>query len=211
MMETQQISISRALVEIKTLNKRIEKLTKELSIFDISIGGKLKSNRSLEEFSQYAKSSMQQLEDLIQRYSKIKSQIVLSNSKTTVNVNGETFTVAEAIERKNSIKQLVNVVGKLKETFHSTVKIIDAANENSQTRLDKLLESTFSKDSSKVKPEEYEAVAKPFLERNEAKLVDPIDARKKIDMLEKYIEGFVSNIDIVLSESNAKTYITIWI
>jgi hypothetical protein len=54
-----------------------------------------------------------------------------------------------------------------------------------------------------------EAIAKPFLERNEAKLEDPLNLDSLIESLSQEILEFTSNVDYVLSESNALTQIEI--
>jgi len=86
---------------------------------------------------------------------------------------------------------------------------VDNINNQVKSRLDNLLVSTFSKDSTKVKPEEFEAVAKPFLDRNEASMVDPLNIRAEIERLEKSISAFEEDVDVALSESNAQTLIEI--
>jgi uncharacterized Fe-S center protein len=100
-----------------------------------------------------------------------------------------------------------NLLDILKHQLAHAITRLDLANSQAKLRLDKLLESTFSKESTKVKPEEFESVTKHFLERNEATLVDPLDIRKVIEKLEESINSFEEEVDIALSESNAVTTI----
>jgi len=204
----EKISITRALVMLKTLDKRINQQSKELNPLDVEVDKKLTfSKQPKNDFVQDIKASYQKLTDLIKQRNTIKSNIVKSNALTTVRVAGGEMTVAQAIERKSSIVFEKNLLNILKHQLANGIARMDSVNCQARLRLDKLLESTFSKDSTKVKPEEFESVSKPFLERNEATLVDPLDIRKVIESLEESINSFEEEVDIALSESNAVTLI----
>jgi hypothetical protein len=204
------ISITRALVMLKTLDKRLVNLTDEFKPLDIVVDKKLVlSKQPREEFEKLIREKYQQLVDLIRQRERIKSGIVKSNAEKLVKIAGIEMSVAQAIERKSSIGFEEALLNTLKSRFADINHIVDSSNSTVSNRLDKLLESTFSKESTKVKPEEYDAVAKPFLERNQAAIVDPLDVRKKIDELSQSISSFQEEVDVVLSESNAVTYIDV--
>jgi len=207
----EKISISRALGELKTLDKRIDKIVMEFKLVTNKIGGKIpvKDGKNIEEFNQSVKSDFQKINDLIQRRRKIKAGIVNANSKTMVRINNENMTIAEAIERKNSISHEKELLRQIIQNFEDETQKIESHNEDVHNRLDDLLVSTFSKESSKVKSDEYDAVAKPFLQNNEALLVDPLNIKEQIRKLNDYIIGFEQEVDIILSETNAKTEIEI--
>lgn len=204
----EKITVTRALVKLKILDKRINELIMDFRPLDIVIDKKLNiSKKTSEEFSKDVKDDYQQINDLISERNKIKSNLVKSNALTMVTIAGIEMSVAQAIERKSSIAFERNLLTMLKQTFAKTSTQVDNFNIQNQVRLDKLLESTFSKDSTKVKSEEFEAVSKPFLERNQATILDPIDVRKSIEKNEKLITSFEEDVDVALSESNATTYI----
>lgn len=206
----EKISITRALVMLKTLDKRIQKLTKELHPLDIVIDKKLQiCKQTKEEFDQRIKSEYQKLIDLILQRNTVKSGVVTSNAITKVKIAGKEMTVAEAIERKSSIEFEKNIIVFLQTHMKECSIRINQIDEQVQVRLDRLLESTFSKESTKVKPEEFDAVAKPFMERNQPALVDPLDVREIIEKLSVKVDAFEEEVDITLSESNATTYIEI--
>lgn len=204
-----EMSVSRALVELKTLGARIEKLIENFLPVDVIINNKLKTGKTRDEFVDAVKSNYQQINDLISNRDKIKSAIVKSNANTTVFINLEQMTVAQAIEKKSSIVHEKNFLTSMRNKFVRARHMMDQNNQLAQDRLDKLLESTFSKDSSKVKSDELESVAKPFMARNEATLLDPLSLDKVLLELEEKITKFESEVDIVLSESNARTVINI--
>jgi hypothetical protein len=74
--------------------------------------------------------------------------------------------------------------------------------------LQRLLEVNFGKDS-KAKSEEIDAIPKPYLENNAPRFIDPLDVKKKIEELANEISKFEAEVDVVLSEANAKTEIEI--
>ncbi|MED1917335.1 hypothetical protein P4V64_18615, partial [Bacillus thuringiensis] len=92
--------------------------------------------------------------------------------------------------------------------YNHAVTQVESKNEEVQLRLEKLLEANFGKDS-KVKDTEMEAISKPFKEQNEAKLVDPLKLKEKMDTLSKEIDEFECEVDFILSESNTITKINL--
>ena len=205
-----KVTITRALVMLKTLDKRISKLTQELIPLDISVDKKLLSSKqTIEEFGLRIKSEYQKLTDLIKQRNTIKSGVVTSNANTKIKIDTIELTVAEAIERKSSIVFEKNIVELLKMHVRDYSLKINQIEQQVTNRLDRLLESTFSKDSTKVKAEEYDAVAKPFMNRNQPTLIDPLEVRKIINKLTNTVDVFEEEVDIALSESNATTYIEI--
>ena len=119
------------------------------------------------------------------------------------------MTVAEAIERKTSISvHFFQLLDKLKEVYADLVDEADSVNQKVTERLDKHLETLFGKDG-KVKAAENQEIVKSFLAENEAKIIDPLNLKEKIDSLSKKIEDFEMEVDFALSESNTLTKIKI--
>lgn len=198
----EKISVTRALAELKLLDKRITKAISDGKFVSYSINGKNAINtfKPLEE--------KQSIEALITRRAALKAAIMKSNATTKVNIGGVEMLVIDAIEMKETIKYKQSFLQQLKQQQQSTKYSISSTNETVSSRLDKLLEANFGKDS-KTKSEEMEAIAKPFLERNEAKLEDPLNLDSLIESLSEEILVFTSNVDYALSESNALTQIEI--
>src|SRR5690606_13391079 len=98
------LSIAGALVELKLLDKRIEKATGNGLFVSYKLGQNVpKLFKNSEEMLTTIKASHQSVTALITRRNMIKSAIVVSNATTKVTIGDESMTVAEAIERKNSI------------------------------------------------------------------------------------------------------------
>lgn len=77
-----------------------------------------------------------------------------------------------------------------------------------ETQIDKIVESSFGKDSKqKINSDEYEAIAKPYRLNNEYGLVDPLGIDDLIREMEEEIAGFKANVDSALQISNCTTYI----
>lgn len=206
----ENISVSRALVELKTLEKRIEKTLNDLQPVTVMIGTRFEAGISgREEFEKNVTSSYQSLMALVARKRKIKSAVVKSNATTTVNVSGEIMTVAEAIERKNSIGIEKNIRKDLAAKYSENISKIENHNGQIHNQLLQLLKATYSKSETEISAEDYEKISKPFRENNEAKLVDPLEIEKKLRALEEKIDMFESEVDIALTESNARTEIRV--
>lgn len=100
-MSTSTISITRALAELKTLAARIGEITTR-SWVTVKVNEKIGA-KTAAEFGEEARSAYQSYTDLLERRNALKCAIVQSNAVTNVEIAGKIYTVAEAIERKNSI------------------------------------------------------------------------------------------------------------
>lgn len=202
-----EITITRALSELKLLDKRIQRTIHDSTFGGYMVGKKVMTGfNSVEEVEKRAKADYQSVQDLIKRRNKIKSAIVVSNATTTVEVAGITMTVAEVIERKTSIEYEKTLLAKLKNTYTKLVDYVDEVNEEVKHRLDRQLEALYGKDG-KAKAMENEEITKAFKADNEAKLIDSLNLKEKIEELTRKIEDFETECDFVLSESNTITKI----
>jgi len=200
-----KMTITRALVELKTLNKRIMNAIDNLIPVTIVTGKNVpRGFTTREDFEKDVKAKYESVNALIDRRKQIKSKIVTANAVTEVEIAGAKMTIAEAIERKSSIALEKSLLGRLSEKYASNLKVHEQAEFKCNDQLQRLLEVNFGKDS-KAKSEEIDAISKPYLENNAPKLIDPLDVKKKIEELENSITKFESEVDVVLSEANAKT------
>lgn len=198
----EKLTVTRALAELKLLDKRIEKTINENNYITYSVNKKL----AVSTFT--PKESLQSVTDLIERRALLKAAIMKSNATTKVTIGKKEMLVIEAIETKQTIAYKQTLLQKLKLQQQSVKYEISKLNEKTQERLDKLLEANFGKDS-KTKSDETDAIVKPFLDRNEPRLEDPLAIDSIIQELSDEILDFMSNVDYALSESNALTQIEI--
>ncbi|WP_341323381.1 hypothetical protein NSQ62_07875 [Solibacillus sp. FSL H8-0523] len=202
------LSIAGALVELKLLDKRIEKATNNALFVSIKQGKDVpKLFKNIDEVNATIKASQQSVTDLIKRRNVIKSAIVVSNATTGVTIAGETMTVAEAIERKNSIEYDKALLFSYQRQLAASIKLVDKHNLDVMQRADMMVQTFLGNDKSKAS--EAESLRSNFLESHSASLVDPIDIKKIINNLELYIDNFEAEVDLVLSTSNAITYLEI--
>jgi hypothetical protein len=200
--KTTKMTITRALNTLKLLDKRIEKSINNSVFANFTIGGK----SDLEKYT--PKEDLQSVEDLISYRAKIKSSIMTSNSKTTVTIGNIKMSVVEAIESKDSIKYKKLLLKKIKTDLVNVARKVEYNNDDVKSRLDQLVQVSFGKDI-KTNSGDYDSIALPFLKKNEAKDVDSSQYSDYAIALEDEISTFESEVDLVLSESNAVTTITV--
>ena len=209
-MADETMTLTKALVELKLLTKRIDKKVDQLKPLAMKKGQSFESSiKSQQEFEKDTKAEWQSIHDLITRRRKIKTAVVSANATQSVTVNGKKMTIAEAIERKNFVKVEEKIVSKMRTKLVSMQDKVDDHNVSVQQTLVNLLESTYSKRESQLSKEDHDRVAKPFKESNEAKLIDPLDLKKALDKMEDDYNKFLSEVDVCLSVANATTHIII--
>lgn len=201
-----QISVTRALAEIKSLNDRIEKATRQAAFISITVGGKMVNGGDLQAQTLALKANLQSVQDLIARRAAVKGAIIRSNAVTTVTINGVELSVAEAIERKGSIEKERTLLAVLTQQLGRVRTEVERNNVAMQGRIDTMLQAAVGKER-KATEEELEAISKPYTASNITSPLDPSGLEAVIAKLESDINGFVFEVDFVLSEANAKTLI----
>lgn len=211
----EKLTLHRILSELKTIDSRIDKATESLIPMAVKRGKSLiingrSSNKSEDEFTDEAKSSLQSVNDLIKRKFVLKSALMKANSSTIVNIGGIDYTITEAIEMKSQMTLRKNLLTQLKRFNIATDKVFSDIVEKVDSDFERMLTTQISgltnkSDIAKVR-DEYHSV---FYAQNEVKLIDPIDVNKVIKALEAEIDEFLVNVDSALSEINATTVIEI--
>lgn len=206
------ITITRGLATLKTLEARIYQAASSGVYIGVTRGASETPINSIKTKDQLATdivASYQSVNDLITERDAIKRAIVLSNAATKVNIGGVEMTVAEAIERKTSVKFEQNLL----QYLMSAYGVAQTQMATQSTRVDqdteKRLQTLFGADKTKVSEDQQKLVRNQVLSESEGKLIDPLKLDEKIQSLRKKIEDFNTEVDFVLSESNARTEITI--
>lgn len=215
-----QISVARALADLKLTDKKITQKTTSTAFVVMVKGERQVPNgfTSRESYIAYVKEEYQALRALVLHYQNLKRAIILSNAGVTtpdsarlVTVGKEQMTIAEAIERKTSINYLSNLLLQLNSQFTNINYAIERDNVSLQTKVDSLLTATLG-GADKVKvatPEQIEAITSTYRKENQAEMLDPIGIVKVISELRDYVDTFNSEVDFTLSEKNATTLIEI--
>jgi len=211
-MTTEKMTVHKALAELKVIGDRI--------ISAIQSGVYCKANKhsnekingvSVDEFKKQIQGNWDKVSDLIRRRNAIKKAVVLSNATVKVKVGDEEFTVAEAIEMKNSGMEYKKIlVNMLNKQYTQAIQTTEKENgETLQQKAESYVIGLYGSKEGKTNIEEIEKTRKEFVTNNTFELIDPLKIREKIDVLEKEISEFESEIDAALSVSNAITELTI--
>lgn len=200
------MTITEGLVELKLLNKRIEK-----AIYKDFIWSAKKVDMTADEVAKHkeiGEANMSSVEDLIANRNAIKAAIVKSNAVTMVNVAGTEMTVAEAIERKTYIESEKMLLAEWQRQYAQARNNVDVQNRRVQERIDNMLSQIASSSKSDIE-EAQKVMSETYMENNGWDIFDPVNLKEKIDALDEKIDQFEKNVDVVLSVSNAVTMIEI--
>lgn len=199
-----EYTITEALQECKLLTKRINKEI-ETTTF---ISAKRNEDKHWEQ-CQDAPSIYQSIIDLINRRTKIKNAIILSNATTQVEIDGKYYTVAEVIAQKEYISEKENLLETLKRQYAHVQDEISRYQVNRQNKIDSLITTTFGRDSSKSNIEDIKNITEVYQKQYNIELIDPLNLKDKISLLETEINNFTNTCDFKLSYINAITKISI--
>lgn len=205
-----EISITRALKELTLLEKRITDSISNSTFVSYAKKSSVKilNTYTRDDFNALAISNYDSINKLIDRRVEIKSKIVESNANTVVTIGGKEYTVASAIEAKTLIKFKKQLLSKLEQQYRNAVHIVSMENEKVDEKIYNMIKEAGSDDNQSKDLSEDSYITK-YKNTNEYDLVNPIKIQEKIEVLKKEIEDFESEVDFVLSESNAITKITI--
>lgn len=214
-MNTETMTIHRALAELKVLDDRISKAISETS-FVVSNKHSNEKIRglSIDEFRAGMKAGYQKADDLIRRRNAIKRAVVLSNASTRVRLGAEEYSVSEAIELMNhGMRFYTHMLDVMSRQLTLAEQELNA---NSGAELERRAEA-FVLSVIQAQPKEkltadsdaMKALRKQYMENNAYDLIDPLKVRDRIAELEKRISGFLTEVDAALSVSNAVTTVTI--
>lgn len=206
---------------LKTTTKRFDRILQTINIAGYTKGssprimdGSTKFvSPNIETFSTDAKAAYDSAVALVNNYFATKCAIVLSNAGLTggedlrkITINGAEYTVAEAIECKHAISMLEQLKNRLALQWGATSARVAALEADNERRLDAQIAQLNSKETNEA---ERDATAKLFDITNKITVVDPLNVAKVIADLEDKIFKFREDVDVMLSESNASTKVTV--
>ena len=212
-MTHESMTIHKALAELKILDSRI---TDAMSSGGTFVKNKKHSadnidGKSLDKVESAIRGKYDKITSLIARRKAIKKAVALSNAKTIVTVCGKEFTVAEAIEYKNSgilFEELLR--NQMTKELNKADQTATMFNEDQlPDRCDNFIQSLYGSKDAKSNGAAALADRERFLEQNTLDVYDPLDVRKKVEELDEYISNFKAEVDAALSVSNALTVIEI--
>lgn len=204
----EKVTIHRALSELKLIGAKIQKGIDELNPSGIVQKDKLVNNvYQKDEFEKKAKEGFQSVMDLIDRRNRIKSAIVKANGITEVEIAGEKMTIADAINLKAVIGFKKSVNESLKKKHNGAKANLEKNNAQIDANALQLAQVALGKQGIKIGDDDVQKVTGQYLDANKFSLVDPIGVENKVSELEKKVGDFEAEVDAVLSEINAVTFI----
>lgn len=207
-----KMTLTQALVELKKLDSQIKRSTSQQFIGYVTGSGiwEKTSDRRHADKAQAEKAyqaALDQVQSLITRRTTIKSAVVQANATTKVKVGDVEMTIAEAIERKNSISIQQSLLGTLIKQHAEVVNTVTRLDHQTNTEISQLRETLSS--TGKLDDTKLKQGSEDIMTKQKASLVDPNKLSELIDKLTAEIEDFLSNVDVALSVANATTEIDV--
>lgn len=204
-----KMSVHQALAELKTLNARITKASKEVFInYAVNNNPKV-GGIDREDAETTMKSNLQSVKQLIENRKRLKEAIVASNAAVKVTIGGVEYTVASAIERKALINHEQDLLRMLEVQYNNALAYVNKINEDLPAKAEKYIATLTASDKTNRTADEIKDLANDYIKRNTVELVDPNNLKVEIETLRKSIEDFLTEVDFKLSELNATTLIDV--
>ncbi|CCI88502.1 tail fiber protein [Yersinia phage phiR2-01] len=210
---TTRMSKTRALATIKSLEAKIRKATENTLM--IAVGEGKDHNRvvvgaalAVEALSERIVTEFQSLQDMLAQRDAIKAALIKSNAETVVEIGSRSMTVAEAIEAKRSMEFKAQLLANMRKQLHLGTSKYNAQKGQYDAKYERLQDSMAMKDKRtsedevKMQLNLLELKSVPFL-------IDPLGLEALIKQHDEEYQDFATNVDFVLSESNASTFIEV--
>lgn len=170
------------------------------------------------EFEKEARSSYQQIIDLIHWYDKVDQAILRSNAETIIETSYGTMSIANALALRSRLNCSNaydsdsnfegNLMMKLQEELNEKIRVIEQKNKGLQNTAETMRLSILGKDT-KTKDETPLKVVDVYVQENTTELIDPLNVRKKINELNERRETILNELDTKIKVSNATTFVEI--
>lgn len=170
------------------------------------------------EFEKEARSSYQQIIDLIHWYDKVDQAILRSNAETIIETSYGTMSIANALALRSRLSCSNaydsdsnfegNLMMKLQEELNEKIRVMEQKNKGLQNAAETMRLSILGKDT-KTKDETPLKVVDVYVQENTTELIDPLNVRKKIDELNERRETILNELDTKIKVSNATTFVEI--
>ncbi|MDB7987799.1 hypothetical protein PND92_00060 [Faecalicoccus pleomorphus] len=170
------------------------------------------------EFEKEARSSYQQIIDLIHWYDKVDQAILRSNAETIIETSYGTMSIANALALRSRLNCSNaydsdsnfegNLMMKLQEELNEKIRVMEQKNKGLQNTAETMRLSILGKDT-KPKDETPLKVVDVYVQENTTELIDPLNVRKKINELNERRETILNELDTKIKVSNATTFVEI--
>lgn len=197
-----EMSVSRALSKLKTIDARLERIINDprFKLFAVVKGDEVPPGyRSVEQFQREVGALRQSYLDLVAWKREVKRAVLRSNAQVTVQVAGESLTISEVIELKGSMVYEQKLLAAIRLQQTQAERQQEKDRNTVAAQLDAKL-----KDLPGITPEQIQSITPVPVHIFKAHGLDAT-----VSYLEKFMNTMLSEIDAVLSETNARTMIEV--
>ena len=201
-----KISITRALAEVKLIDKKLKDADCDLA--RVAINGVLvnSNNQTPQDFLKYARGTIDSRADLRKRKRALKGAIAKANVQTSVKIGKEELSIIEAIEYKGIVSAQIDELSLMIAYLGEAVKIKEKEEAKTEEKAQRTLESIYGTAKNSLPKDTIEQTLKSFRDAYKIEIVSPIALEKAIAQKDE-LTDLLSEIDLSLSEINAKTMI----
>ena len=205
------MTLHKALAELKIIGDRVKSgINSTIYVVENRHSNTKLHGVSIADFTKNMQALSQSSDDLTKRRNALKRAVVLSNAVTKVIIGDVEYTVAEAIDMKNSGIELKRLkLDKMRRQYDTAVERCNRENDALASKADNHITGIFNTKDIKNMTEDMIKVRDEFIKQHTMELVETLSVLEEIKALEKEIAVFVTEVDSVLSVSNAITQITI--
>lgn len=141
----------------------------------------------------------------------IKKALTLANATTSVIIDGQTMTIAEAIYFKT--QGLENDKLLLSVMSEQYSRVVNVLNQNNGDKLSKECEqyitNTFGTKETRTDTDDIEKARQSYIESNTYDIIEGIKTKETIETLKDKIDKFEAEVDSAITVANATTEISI--
>ena len=206
--KTKELTLTRALVELKLYDSKIQKAIDELKPVSYSVNNIVTDYRQTpNEFIGEYRSQMQKIKDLRNNKTLLKNALMKANATTKVTIADKEYTILEALNKKQDIQTEKYLIGVLKHSLSNSVSKVNNLQEQIEDRIEKTINSKSASSGNQSK--DYVQVVRDSYSDQIPKLVNADVIEKLIIEKENAVSEFLAEVDFALSEINAITKINV--
>ena len=206
--DIKELTLTRALVELKLLDSKISKAIQELKSVSYSVNGIVPDFRvTSDEFKANYNSQMQSIQDLRKNKVILKNALMKANAETKVNIAGREYTILEALNRKTDISTENLLVQTMKKQLSNAIANVNNITESVEANIENTIRSKSSSSGNQSK--DYIQTVRDSYKPQMPELVNADVVEKLIKDKEEEISEFIAEVDYALSEVNAITKIKV--
>ena len=209
-MSTVNLTIYEALAKKKILESQMEKV-KSFRLVDIKkkYANENKDGIDILEIQKKIQQGFDKSISVVKNYSAIKAAINEANAKTTVVINGKTYTIANAIARQRGLDKEERLYRTMLEDYNETERSVKNMNERnlSPDAISKYIQNTSG--GTKMNDELAKNLTDEYKKRFELEMYDPLNTKEKAEEALEDIKKFREEIHFALTQANINTTIEV--